>query len=359
MNNETKPILRVLNGEAVSPVPIWLMRQAGRYLPEYRELRSKAGGFLDMVYNPDFACEVTMQPIRRYRMDGAILFSDILVIPDALGQEVRFEEGRGPILDPIRSTEELDGLSVEKAKSKFETVAETVSKVTDALKAEGFDHTTLLGFSGSPWTVACYMVEGQSSKTYFDIRSWAIKDPNGFQKLIDILVEATVQYLDLQIRAGAEAVKLFDSWAGILDETSFRRWIINPTAAIVKQLRSIHPDTPIIGFPRQAGVFLSEYVETTGVTAVAIDQHISPVWVNENLPKDFPVQGNIDPFYLFAEDQELKSEAQNICDAFQGRPHIFNLGHGVNKETDPDKVKTLVDCVRQYTSENMKDKKYG
>lgn len=337
-----KPLLRVLRGERVWPPPLWLMRQAGRYLPEYRQLRAGAGGFLDMVYNPELATEVTLQPLRRYGMDGAILFSDILVIPDALGRPVSFIEGEGPRLDPLRSVDEVQALDPSHLHEHLAPVYETVERLSQALD----EKTTLIGFAGAPWTVATYMVEGRGGTDHGQIKQWAYRDPDGFGQLMDVLVDATVAYLARQVAAGAEAVQVFDTWAGALSETQFRRWSIAPMKAIVDGLRAQCPDVPIIGFPRGAGALYTDYVSETGVEGVGLDTTMPLSWAADNLQVRAAVQGNLDNQLLVAGGVAMDAEADRILEILGGGPLIFNLGHGVVPQTPPEHVARLVERVR-------------
>lgn len=339
-----KPMLAALAGEARARPPFWLMRQAGRYLPEYRELRAKAGSFLDLCYNPDFAVEVTLQPLRRYGMDAAILFSDILVVPHALGQPLAYLEGEGPKLDAIRKTEELSRLSRERFHEVLAPVYETLRRLTTAIPAE----TTLIGFAGAPWTIACYMVEGGGSKEYAHVKRWAYGDPEGFARLIDLLVEVTADYLCAQIEAGAETVQLFDSWAGVLPIGQFRRWVIEPTRRIVAAVKARHPDTPIIGFPRGAGHAYEDYVADSGVDAVGLDTTVSPLWAARNLQTRLPVQGNLDPIMLATGGKALTDATAEILESFAARPFVFNLGHGVIQTTPPEHVADLARQLRRW-----------
>ena len=341
-----KPILKVLSGQACPVPPIWLMRQAGRYLPEYRELRAKAGGFLEMVYNPGMACEITLQPIRRYRMDGAILFSDILVVPDVLGRDVTFTAGEGPRLTPLTSPDQIAALKIPATAPRYDVVAESVSRIASALVAEGFTQTTLIGFAGAPWTIACYMIEGGGSRDFAGARTFARRYPEAFADLIALITETTADYLIRQVAAGAEAVQIFDSWAGVLPADEFARWCIAPTQTLIKRLRARFPDCPVIGFPRGAGPHYPAYVQDTGVQGVGVDDQISPAHMAA-LPHSVAVQGNLDPILLLTGGERMLTAAAAIRDANSNRPFIFNLGHGVIKETDPATVKTLVDFVRQ------------
>lgn len=338
----SKPFLRALKGETVSPPPIWLMRQAGRYLAEYRAVRKQVGGFLDLCYTPELAAEVTLQPIRRFGFDAAILFSDILVVPHALGQRVEFLEGEGPRLEPIRQAKALDRLDIDGLHSRLAPVYETVGRLAVSLPAE----TALIGFAGAPWTVATYMVEGGSSRDFAATRGWGFSDPEGFARLIDLVTEATAAYLCRQVEAGAEALQLFDSWAGVLSEDEFRRWVIAPTARIVSILRDRHPEIPLIGFPRGAGVMYEEYIRQTGVGAVSIDSTIPAQWAAAHLQPLVPVQGNLDPMALLTGGETLERAAKAVLDGLAGRPFVFNLGHGIIKETPPEHVARLVEIVR-------------
>ena len=343
-----KPFLRALSGATLTRPPFWLMRQAGRYLPEYRELRGKAGSFLDLVYQPALAAEVTLQPLRRYGMDAAILFSDILVVPHALGRAVRFETGEGPKLDPLRQGSSLPILLPGHFNEITEKIYETVRRIRSGMAAEGFDQTALIGFAGSPFTVACYMVEGGGSRDFIETKRWAYSDPEGFGALIDLLVDATVRYLDGQIQAGAEAVQLFDSWAGILDETQFRRWVIAPTRKITAALRANYPDLPIIGFPKGAGCQYQAYVRDSGVTAVSIDPSVPLRWAAAALQPTVPVQGNMDPICLLADTDAIDMALEHIYSHLSLGPFVFNLGHGVNKDTPPANVDHLARRIREW-----------
>ncbi len=346
--DNNKIFLDVLNKKQVGRPAFWFMRQAGRYLHEYRELRKQAGGFLDLVYHPENAAEVTMQPIRRFGMDAAILFSDILVVPQALGQPLKFETGEGPKLDPVLTLNDLKKLSIDRIDNTLNPVYETVRLTRQKLSAEGFNDTTLIGFAGSPWTVACYMVEGGGSKTFEATKTWAYRDPEGFAQLINMLCGATLHYLSKQIEAGAQAIQLFDSWSGVLDETNFRRWVINPTKEIVSALKKRHPDIPVIGFPREAGAKAIDYAKETGIDAIGLDYSVPLEWARNNLQTLLPVQGNLDPVTLLAGGNELEKSANNILENFGGKPFIFNLGHGVIKETPVEHVEQLCQIIRNF-----------
>jgi uroporphyrinogen decarboxylase len=318
------------------------MRQAGRYLPEYRALRAEKGGFLELVHDSEAAAEVTLQPIRRFGFDGAILFSDILVIPHALGQNLAFLEGEGPHLSPRLVDSALGALQA--APERLEPIYRTVHRVREQLGPD----TTLLGFAGSPWTVATYMIAGQGSRDQHAARVMAYLDPAALQAIVDAIVALSVEYLSGQIEAGAEAVQLFDSWAGSLAPAEFERWVIAPNAAIVAALKARHPDVPVIGFPKGAGEKLPVYARETGVDAVGIDETIDPAWAARELPAGMPVQGNLDPLLLLAGGSELDAAARRILEGFAGRPHVFNLGHGIDKETPIAHVERLLAVVRDW-----------
>lgn len=337
---ETRPLLAVLRGERRDPPPVWLMRQAGRYLPEYRALRATKGGFLELAYDSDAAAEVTMQPIDRFGFDGAILFSDILVIPHALGQDLCFEAGEGPRLSPTLLDTRLDALVA--APGRLLPIYDTIRKVRARLPAQ----TTFLGFAGSPWTVATYMVAGQGSREQAETRRMAYRDPEAFAAIIAALVDATTDYLSAQIAAGVDAVQLFDSWSGSLSPREFERWVIAPTAEIVRRVRARHPDTPIIGFPKGAGGKLPAYARETLVDAVGLDETVDPVWADASLPKELTVQGNLDPLALIAGGPALDSAIDAIRGAFPDRPHVFNLGHGIQLDTPIAHVEQLLKRIR-------------
>jgi uroporphyrinogen decarboxylase len=339
---EAKPLLRALRGETLLRPPFWLMRQAGRYLPEYREIRRRVGGFLDLCFNPELAAEVTLQPVRRYGMDAAILFSDILVVPHALGQKVAFREGEGPVLRPVRSLAELRGLSTARLAEHTAPVYETVRRVKQDLP----EAATLIGFAGSPWTVATYMVEGGSSRDFERTKLWAFTAPDEFASLIELLVEATTLYLAAQIEAGAEVIQLFDSWAGALDEKGFRRWVIEPTRQIVARLRESHPSVPIIGFPRMAGFLYRDYKRETGVDAISLDTTVPLAAARDELQTLGPVQGNLDPLLLVAGGAAMESVVRAIIAALGNGAFVFNLGHGIVPQTPPENVARLAEIIR-------------
>lgn len=336
-----KKLLSVLRGEKQDVPPIWLMRQAGRYLPEYRELRAEKGGFLELVYDSKAAAEITLQPLRRFGFDGSILFSDILIVPYALGQDLWFEAGEGPRLAPPLQEADLAALTLRK--EKLAPIYETVRLV----KAELPTETSFLGFAGSPWTVATYMVAGQGTKDHGLARRMAYADPARFGAIINAITDLTVEYLAGQVEAGVDAVQLFDSWAGSLSPAQFEQWVITPTRSIVDQLRVCCPGIPIIGFPKGAGGKLAAYAEETGVDGIGIDETVDPHWANAVLPMGLPVQGNLDPLALIAGGRALEAAVENILSAFQNRPHIFNLGHGILPDTPIDHVEMLLNLIRK------------
>lgn len=337
-----KPFLDVLRGETRNPPPVWFMRQAGRYLPEYKELRKQATGFLDFCYSPDLTVEATLQPLRRFDFDAAILFSDILVIPDALGQTVDFREGEGPVLEPLRRREDLKNLDPERVRDHLEPVFETLRRLTEAIPAT----TALIGFAGAPWTVATYMVEGRGGTDFSTVRGWFDRDPDGFQDLIDILVEATADYLIAQVENGAEVLQLFDTWAGILDDDGFERLVVEPTREILARVWAVHPQIQVIGFPRGAGERYPGYVERTGVCAVGIDSDIDPAWAAREVQGRCAIQGNLDPNLLISGGPAMRNAVKNILEALSGGPFIFNLGHGIMPPTPIENVSEVLKLVR-------------
>ncbi|WP_313434530.1 uroporphyrinogen decarboxylase [Novosphingobium sp.] len=339
-------LLENLLGTNTSKRPVWLMRQAGRYLPEYRALRAEKGGFLALVYDTDAAAEITLQPIRRFGFDGAILFSDILIVPYAMGQNLEFLAGEGPKLTPRLVDSALTGLTA--VPERLTPIYETVRKVRAALDVEFDSAKTMLGFAGSPWTVATYMCAGEGSRDQHETRAMAYRDPSAFAEIIQAIVGVTVEYLSGQIQAGAEAVQLFDSWAGSLSPAQFERWVIAPNAAIVSAVKARHPETPIIGFPKGAGEKLPAYARETGVDAVGIDETIDPIWAARELPQGLPVQGNLDPLLLLSGGEELEFQARRVLDAFADRPHVFNLGHGIGQFTPIAHVEQLLGIVRNW-----------
>ena len=336
-------LVRVLSGDRIPGAPpVWLMRQAGRYLPEYRALRRRAGSFLDLCYTPALAVEATLQPIRRFDFDAAILFSDILVVADGLGIGVGFEDGQGPVLDPVRGRDDLRPLDPARVAGHCAPVYEAVA----AIRAQLAPDKALIGFAGGPWTVATYAVEGGSSRNFEEIKRWMWQDPAGFEQLMDMLTVATIDHLSCQIEAGADCVQIFESWAGALAEPEFRRHAIAPARRIVEALGARHPAVPVIGFPRAAGRLIGDYVAGTGVAAVGLDTGV-PLAQAQELQKSVPVQGHLDPILLMAGGPALAARIREIRDGLAGGPHIFNLGHGIVPQTPPEHVAELVATVRE------------
>ncbi len=340
-----KALMRVIAGESLPTPPIWMMRQAGRYLPEYKATRKDAGSFLDLCYNPDKAVEVTMQPMRRFGFDAAILFSDILVIPHALGLDLRFEEGRGPLMETV----DAPAIAAMKAKGTDGVVAflapviETVTRLHNELPTK----TTLLGFCGAPWTVATYMIAGHGTPDQAPARQFALNDPKSFQLLMDILVDASSAYLVAQLKAGADAVQVFDSWASVLDEDQFNKWCIEPVRRIVEKVRSEIPDAPIIGFPKGIGAFYRDYSAKTGVDMLGLDWTM-PMELARELQNQGPVQGNLDPMRLIAGGEALDAAIDNILENLGSGPLVFNLGHGITPQTPISNVERMVERVRAF-----------
>jgi uroporphyrinogen decarboxylase len=340
----SKTILRALAGEALPTPPIWMMRQAGRYLPEYKATRAIAGDFLSLCYNPELATEVTLQPIRRYGFDAAILFADILLIPQALGADLWFVTGEGPRLSTITSQADLDKLGpVEDIHETLNPIYQTVRNLSGALPAE----TTLIGFAGAPWTVATYMIAGQGTPDQAPAHKLRIEQPAVFDALMDKITEATIDYLSMQIEAGAEVVKIFDSWAGSLPIDAFQKYSVEPARRITSALKAKHPNTPIIGFPREAGEGYIGFAKATGVDCVALDNSVTPEWAVKNVQVDGCVQGNLKSSHMVTGGQDLVDETRAIVKAFSGGPHIFNLGHGITPDADPDNVQRMIDAVRE------------
>ncbi len=338
-----KPLLRVLHGEAQAVPPIWMMRQAGRYLPEYRAIREKVPGFLDLCFTPHLAAEVTLQPIRRFGFDAAILFSDILVVPHALGQNVTFEAGEGPRLAPMIDGETMRTLKGEIDHARLAPVYETIRVVRDELPA----NVTLLGFCGAPWTVATYMVGGRGGDDQVAARLMAYRDPERFGALIDRLVDASISYLVEQFRAGVDAVQIFDTWAGVLGPREFERWCVEPVRRIVDGVRAQVPGAPIIGFPRGIGSLVERYIAGVGVNAVGLDWMTDAARVARALPESVASQGNLDPIVLLAGGAALDAAVDDVLTAFAGRPHIFNLGHGILPPTPIAHVEQMLARVRK------------
>jgi uroporphyrinogen decarboxylase len=343
-----KAMLRALAGEVLPTPPFWLMRQAGRYLPEYRALRAQAGSFLNLCFNPEQACEVTLQPLRRFDMDAAIIFSDILVIPHALGQKLDFVQNEGPRLDPITDAAALAKLSLDQLHARLAPVYEALRLTRAKLAPE----KTLIGFAGAPWTVACYMIDGQGGASgggFAQTRAMAQARNPLLDRLMAILVEATAEYLSAQITAGADVVQLFDSWAGLLpDAESYERYVIHPSRAIVTRLREKHRHTPIIGFPRGSGERYAAYVAATGVNGLGLDQGVPLGFARETLGRKATLQGNLDPLLLLAGGKRFEDEVRLILDTFSDHPFIFNLGHGIDKETPITHVERLVSLIREH-----------
>lgn len=340
MSAENRKILKVLEGKTISPPPIWLMRQAGRYLPEYRETRKTAGSFLDLYYSPELATEVTLQPIRRYGFDAAILFSDILVIPDALGRNVTFSEGKGPEMTPI-SAEEIFAISTHSVFPHLNPVLDTV----ETLRAKLPEETTLLGFCGAPWTVATYMIAGHGTPDQAPARLFAYRERQAFLRLLDILADLSAEYLLGQLEAGADAVQIFDSWAGVLGEDDFEDFCVAPVKRIIATVRARRPDAKIIAFAKGAGLLLKDYARKTGANAIGLDWSV-PLSFAAELQKDSPVQGNLDPMLVIAGGEPMKTGVDRILDRLGHGPLIFNLGHGITPQALPETVSDLVNHVR-------------
>ncbi len=336
------PLLKTLAGQSTSPPPIWLMRQAGRYLPEYRKIRSQVPSFLDLCRTPKLAAEVTLQPLRRFAFDAAIVFSDILIVPYALGQKVEFVEGEGPKLEPVKDATAIASLDRSKTEEALAPVYETIERVVAELPKS----VPLIGFCGAPWTVATYMVEGAGSKDQAAARLLAYRDEATFQRLIDLLVEVSADYLVNQVKAGARVVQIFDSWAGSLPEDQFERWCVAPTTRLVERFKAQAPETPVIGFPRGAGVLSERYARDTGIDAIGCDTSQPVGWVRARLQQHLPVQGNLDPLLLVAGGAALDTRVNAILETLGAGPFIFNLGHGILPETPIEHVTRLVSLVK-------------
>ena len=344
MSPSNPTIVNVLDGIDVKSVPIWLMRQAGRYLEEYRAVRKTSGSFLNLCYSPKMAKKVTLQPIERFNFDAAIIFSDILVIPDALGQSVQFQEGIGPVLEPLRDLSSLNCLKMDNVTNHLSPVYETISDVRSELTSD----KAVIGFSGAPWTIATYMVEGGSSKDFSNIKQWAYSSPEEFSNLIEILISAITIHLLSQIKAGADVIQIFDSWAGMLPDSGFKKWCIYPIEKIVAGVKSVFPNIPIIIFPRLAGHRYIAIADIEGVTAVSVDHTLSTDWISKNLQNKVVVQGNLDPVFLLTGGAAMKDEVKRILEGLSDRPFIFNLGHGVLPNTPTDNVSELCEMVSVY-----------
>ncbi len=342
MNSNDKILVKTLHGTRADRIPFWFMRQAGRYLPEYRQLRGNYKNFLEYCYTPDAATEATLQPIRRFNMDAAIIFSDILVIPHAMGMDVRFEEGRGPILEPARNYQDIKQL--KKLDKKFlSPVYQALRQTKEKLPEE----TTLIGFAGLPWTLSCYMIEGGSSKEFNHVKTLMRSEPDIFSELTDMLIEAITDHLLLQIEAGAEVIQLFDSWAGILSDDEFTRWSVTPTRKIVSGIRKHHSDIPIIGFPRQAGTKTLHYAVDTGVNAVSIDGSVSLTWARDKLQNACVVQGCLNNEVLAGDVEHVLREADEIIHVLGDKPFVFNLGHGILPHTPVENMQALCNFLKQ------------
>jgi uroporphyrinogen decarboxylase len=338
----TKLLLAVLARQRMRVPPVWMMRQAGRYLPEYRAVREKAGGFLDLCFNPQLAAEVTLQPVRRFGFDAAILFSDILVIPRALGRKLWFVEGEGPRLEPLNDAKAVFAMTRQADENKLSPIYETVRRVKTALKPE----TTLIGFCGAPWTVATYMVAGQGTPDQEPAKALAAQEPQAFQHMIDILVDASVDYLSNQLTAGADVVQIFDTWAGSLPPQDFELWCVQPTKKMIAKLRAEHPGAKVIGFPRGAGKNIPRYVDETKVDAVSLESDIDRAFARDDIQSRVPVQGNLDPLILRAGGAALDREIDAVLEAFSDGPYIFNLGHGILPGTPIAHVEKMLKRVR-------------
>ena len=343
MSSFRPALIKTLNGEVSKKPPVWLMRQAGRYLPEYRELRKNTGSLLNLCYSPNLAAEATLQPIKRFGFDAAIIFSDILVIPDALGQPVSFQEGIGPVLDPLSGIDDLKKLKKENIIDRLNPVYEAIQ----IARADLSKDKSLIGFTGAPWTIATYMIEGGTSRDFLKTKRWAFSKPEEFKKLIDILIDAITEHLISQIEAGADALQIFDSWAGILPEKEFNLWCLRPIKRIVSGVRGKCPGIPIIVFPRLAGERYIKIAEIDGVSAVSLDQTVSLNWAKKFLQPKVTLQGNLDPVYLLAGGRVMREETSRILDAFRNGPFIFNLGHGVLPSTPLKHVIELCEFIAE------------
>jgi uroporphyrinogen decarboxylase len=343
---QAKSLIRALHGEVQARPNFWFMRQAGRYLPEYREIRAKAPNFVQLCLTPELASEITLQPVRRFAMDAAILFSDILMVPYALGQKLEFREGEGPVLAPVRTADDIARLLDERdgALPRLAPIFETVRRVRAGLPLD----TALIGFAGAPWTVAAYMVEGHGSRDYATARRLAAGDPALFQGLIDLLVDTTTDYLLAQIEAGAEALQIFDSWVGVLSHEEFQRWAIEPVRDIIDRVQDKHPAIPIIAFPRGAGMHYTEYAVETGAEAVGIDSTISPEWAAKVLQPQAAIQGNLDPLMLIVGGKAMEDATLRILSALGRGPFVFNLGHGILPDTPLANVARLCELIRAW-----------
>ncbi len=335
-----------MEGQVMARPPVWLMRQAGRYLPEYRAVRARAGSFLGLCYDPDLAATVTLQPVERFDLDAAIIFSDILVVPQALGIGLRFEDGEGPRLDPVRDDKSVKALGFSDFEKTLMPVYDALGRVRRRLPRT----KALIGFAGAPWTLAAYAVEGQATREFQTARLWALRDPDGFGRFIDLVGDGVARHLIAQLRAGADVVQIFDSWAGVLSPELFARWVIAPTRRIVEVVRTAVPSARIIGFPRGAGALYPFYAAETGVNAIGLDTTVVPEWAAAQIPAGIALQGNLDPLALVAGGEAMARQVQRIRQAFRGRAYVFNLGHGIVPETPPENVAALVRMVREAGS---------
>lgn len=334
-----------LSGQISRPVPIWMMRQAGRHLPEYLELRAQAKDFLDFCYSPSMAAEATLQPIRRYGMDAAILFADILLILDVLGLDVKFEKGVGPIVQKVESADDLKTVSIEKAVQRLSPVYETVDRVRGSLDSD----KALIGFCGAPWTVALYAIEGRGGTDKSQARIWAYQKPGTLQDLLNVLIEASAHYLKAQVDAGANALMIFESWAEGLPSNLMDSLVIGPNARLVARLRELGVTVPVIGFPRGGATKLPDYVKSVPINGVGLDTAVDPAFVNETLPKDIAVQGHLDPLLLIAGGKMMEDRVIEILEAYRDRPHVFNLGHGVTPQASIANVERVVQLIREWS----------
>ncbi|MEE2773621.1 MAG: uroporphyrinogen decarboxylase [Pseudomonadota bacterium] len=338
-----KKLIATLNGTTHTTPPIWLMRQAGRYLPEYRETRKKAGGFLDLCYNSDLATEVTLQPLRRFELDAAILFADILLVPDALGMKVWFEEGEGPRLDGISNGFNINNLkSVSDIHERLAPIYQTVKNLSSEIPKT----STLIGFAGAPWTVATYMIAGKGSKDFSESKAFMFQEEEKFNQLINIITLATVEYLSAQIEAGAEVIKIFDSWAGVLSERKMTAYVYDPIVKIASELKKRHENIPIIVFPRGVGPSYKVFAKNELFSGLAIDTSIPAAWAKKELQNSIAVQGNLDPELLPGDGSTLKEEVENLLDNLRNGPYIFNLGHGITPKARPENIQKLIDFIR-------------